>query len=185
MEQIDNEILTRCQRGDKTAFKWVVKRYQQMLFSLSLKMLGDEEEAKDVVQETFIRVWQNFRNYDPKRSFTTWLYTIATRQCIDRMKATKFVCPMPDDERVLHCFASDSDSQRTLENSEWISIVRLLAEGLSEKQRLVFTLCQLEGLSSQEAEQITGMDARQVKSNLYVARQTIRKRLKDLGYEED
>jgi RNA polymerase sigma-70 factor (ECF subfamily) len=92
---------------------------------------------------------------------------------------------MPDDERVLHCFASDNDSQQTLENSEWISIVRLLAEGLSEKQRLVFTLCQLEGLSSQEAEQITGMDARQVKSNLYVARQTIRKRLKDLGYEED
>lgn len=185
MEQIDNEILTRCQRGDKTAFKWVVKRYQQMLFSLSLKMLGDEEEAKDVVQETFIRVWQNLKNYDPKRSFTTWLYTIATRQCLDRMKANKLVCPMPDDERVLHCFASDNDSQQTLENSEWISIVRLLAEGLSEKQRLVFTLCQLEGLSSQEAEQITGMDARQVKSNLYVARQTIRKRLKDLGYEED
>ena len=82
MEQIDNEILTRCQRGDKTAFKWVVKRYQQMLFSLSLKMLGDEEEAKDVVQETFIRVWQNFRNYDPKRSFTTWLYTIASVRCL-------------------------------------------------------------------------------------------------------
>lgn len=91
MEQIDNEILTRCQRGDKTAFKWVVERYQQMLFSLSLKMLGDEEEAKDVVQETFIRVWQNLRNYDPKRSFTTWLYTIATRQCLDRMKANKLV----------------------------------------------------------------------------------------------
>lgn len=185
MGQIDNEILTRCQRGDKSAFKWVVKRYQQMLFSLSLKMLGNEEEAKDVMQETFIRVWQNLRNYDPQRSFTTWLYTIATRQCLDRMKATKLVCPMPDDEHVLHCFASDSDSQRTLENSEWISIVRLLAEGLSEKQRLVFTLCQLEGFSSQDAEQITGMDARQVKSNLYVARQTIRKRLKDLGYDED
>jgi len=45
----------------------VVKRYQQMLFSLSLKMLGDEEEAKDVVQETFIRVWQNLRNYIHKR----------------------------------------------------------------------------------------------------------------------
>lgn len=64
-----------------------------------------------------------------------------------------------------------------------MSIVRLLAEGLSAKQRLVFTLCQLEGLPSSEVEQITGMDARQVKSNLYVARQTIRKRLKELGYE--
>ena len=93
---------------------------------------------------------------------------------------------MPEDERVLHNFAAESNSPgRQLENSEWVAIVRLLAEGLSEKQRLVFTLCQLEGLSSDEVERITGIDARQIKSNLYVARQTIRKRLKDLGYDED
>ena len=74
----------------------------------------------------------------------------------------------------------------TTVNERWRTANGYLLSGcLSEKQRLVFTLCQLEGLSSQEAEQITGMDARQVKSNLYVARQTIRKRLKDLGYEED
>jgi RNA polymerase sigma-70 factor (ECF subfamily) len=90
---------------------------------------------------------------------------------------------MPDDEQSLRSYAADNDSQRTLENSEWISIVRLMAEGLSDKQRLVFTLCQLEGLSSEEAEEITGLDARQIKSNLYVARQTVRKRLKELGYE--
>ena len=58
-----------------------------------------------------------------------------------------------------------------------------MAENLSEKQRLVFTLCQLEGLSSEEAEEITGLDAKQIKSNLYVARQTVRKHLKELGYE--
>jgi RNA polymerase sigma-70 factor (ECF subfamily) len=59
----------------------------------------------------------------------------------------------------------------------------MLAAELSTKQRLVFTLCHLEELSSSEVEQITGMDAKQVKSNLYVARQTIRKRLIALGYE--
>ena len=100
-------------------------------------------------------------------------------------KRVFFDSPLPEDMTVLRQFASDDDNQRILENSEWVAIVRILAEGLSEKQRLVFTLCQLEGLSSEEAEQITGMDARQIKSNLYVARQTIRKRLKDLGYEED
>lgn len=95
----------------------------------------------------------------------------------------KPIVSQPDDISVLRQYATEDDSQRILENNEWISIVRMLAEGLSEKQRLVFTLCQLEGLSTQEAEEITGQNAQQIKSNLYVARQTIRKRLKELGYE--
>ena len=184
MIQTDSEIIARCQRGDKSAFRTVVENYLRMVFSLSLKMLADEEEAKDVVQDTFIRVWQSIRSYDPQKPFRTWLYTIATRLCLDRLKRKKSFIPLPDDECMLHRFAS-ADSQRQLENAEWTAVVRLLAEGLSEKQRIAFTLCQLEGLSLQEAEEITDMDARQLKSNLYVARQTIRKRLKDLGYEED
>ena len=62
-------------------------------------------------------------------------------------------------------------------------IARLLADRLSAKQRLVFTLCHFEGLEAAEVEQITGMSADKVKKNLYVARQTIRERLKQLGYE--
>ena len=137
------------------------------------------------MQDTFVRAWLAIRSYNPQQPFTSWLYTIASRLCLNRLKAVKNVAIQPDDLSVLRQFASDDDNQRILENSEWIAIVRTLADGLSEKQRLVFTLCQLEGLSSEEAEQITGMDARQIKSNLYVARQTIRKRLKDLGYDED
>ncbi|MBO4673811.1 MAG: RNA polymerase sigma factor [Bacteroidaceae bacterium] len=185
MIQIEEDIVLRCQRGEKEAFRRVVQTYQRMVFSLSLKMLCDEEEAKDMVQETFIRVWQSMREYESGKSLTTWIYTIATRLCLDRLRGMKHTVPLPDDERVLRRFASDADSQRALENKEWVSIVRLLAEGLGEKQRLVFTLIQLEGLSSQEAEEITGMDAKQVKSNLYVARQTIREQLKKLGYDTD
>ena len=183
MKQIERDIITRCQQGDKDAFRWVVQTNQRMIFSLALKMLCDEEEAKDMVQETFIRVWQSIREYNPDKAFTTWIYTIASRLCLDRLKRLKRIVAVPDDELALRCFASDGDNQRTLENQEWVSIVRMMAEDLSDKQRLVFTLCQLEGLSSEETEQITGLDARQVKSNLYVARQTIRKRLIALGYE--
>lgn len=180
----ENQILSRCKNGDKTAFRWVVQTYQQRVFSLTLKMLADEEEAKDTVQDTFIRVWQHISDYDPQRTFSTWLYTIASRLCIDRLKRRCRMLPLPEDEGVLRRLAADTDNQRTLENSEWVSMVRTMAEELSTKQRLVFTLCQLEGLSSEEVQEITGMNARQVKNNLYVARQTIRKRLVELGYEQ-
>ena len=183
MTLTERDMITRCQQGDKDAFRWVVQTHQRMLFSLALKMLCDEEEAKDMVQETFIRVWQRIRDYNPDRTFSTWIYTIASHLCLDRLKRTNRIVAVPDDELVVRRFASNSDSQRMLENQEWVALVRTMAEGLSDKQRLVFTLCQLEGLSSEEAQEITGLDARQVKSNLYVARQTIRKRLIDLGYE--
>lgn len=185
MIQIEEDIVLRCQRGEKEAFRNVVQTYQRKVFSLALKLLCDEEEAKDMVQETFIRVWKNMGEYDLQKSFSTWIYTIATRLCLDRLKNMKHTVPMPEDEKMLRRFASDTNTHRTLENREWVSIVRMLAEGLGEKQRMVFTLCQLEGLSSSEVEEITGMDAKQVKSNLYVARQTIRERLKQLGYGTD
>ena len=181
--QTDNDIIRQCQGGNKEAFRWVVQTHQRLVFSVALKMLADEEEAKDVVQETFIRIWQSIRDYDPQKPFSTWLYTIASRLCLDHLKRMRRLLPLPEDERVLQRFVADTDSQRTLENSEWVAIVRMLANELSPKQKLVFTLCQLEGLPSAEVEQITGLDARQVKSNLYVARQTIRKRLTHLGYE--
>ena len=177
----ERDIIIKCKAGNKEAFRWVVQQHQRLVFSLGLKMLADEEEAKDVVQETFIRVWQHIGDFDPQKPFTTWLYTIASRLCLDRLKQMRRILPLPEDERVLHRFANDE--QQTLENNEWVSIVRMLADDLSPKQKLVFTLCQMEGLPSSEVEQITGLDAKQVKSNLYVARQTIREHLKHLGYE--
>lgn len=183
MIQIDEDIVVRCQQGEKEAFRWVVQKYQRMVFSLALKMLCDEEEAKDMVQETMIKVWQNIGEYEVEKNFTIWIYTIAVRLCLDRLKSMRRTVPMPEDEKALRRFASDVDTQQTLENQEWVAIVRMLADGLSTKQKLVFTLVQLEGLSSQEVEEITGFDAKQVKSNLYVARQTIREQLKKLGYD--
>ncbi len=183
MIQIAEDIVVRCQQGEKAAFRGVVQTYQRMVFSLSLKLLCDEEEARDMVQETFIRVWQRMGEYDTRKNFTTWIYTIAIRLCLDRLKRMQHVVSMPDDELVFRRYASDTDTHRALENKEWVSIVRMLADGLGEKQRMVFTLCHLEGLSSSEVEEITGLDTKQVKSNLYVARQTIRERLKQLGYD--
>ncbi len=183
MTQIDSQILNQCISGDRNAFRVVVKTYQRMVFSLALKMLCNEDEAKDMVQETFIKVWQNLQKFDPKKTLSTWIYTIATRLCLDRIKRQKNTYQLPDDDTALRNYATHQDGQTELENSEWVQLVTTITNGLSPKQKLVFTLIQLEGLESSEVEEITGMDSTQVKSNLYQARKNIKERLTKLGYE--
>lgn len=185
MKEIEQNIIQRCRDGEKEAFRVVVQTCQRMVFSLALKMMADEDEAKDIVQETFIKAWQNIQNYDSRHKFSTWLYTIASRLCLDRLKSKKHTTPMPEDEDYFREYADNIDSQRQMENRQWVAIVRTLVSQLSPKQQLVFTLVHFENLESDEVEKITGLDAAKIKSNLYVARQTIRERLIKMGYEEN
>ena len=171
------------QESSRSVIERLMEQYGSSLLRMCTLYLKDADLAQDAVQETFIKVWQRIRDLDEQKTIGTWIYTIASRLCIDKLRRTNRIVSMPEDQLALRRLASDNDNHRTLENREWVSIVRTMAEGLSDKQRLVFTLCQLEDLSSAEVEQITGLDAKQVKSNLYMARQTIRKRLKELGYE--
>lgn len=183
MEEINQQIIQQSQNREKDAFCILVKQYQQMIFSLALKMICDEAEAKDIVQETFIKAWINIQQYDKHYSFATWLYTITTHLCLDRIKTIKRTQIIPIDKEMFNNYISKISNQYDLENKEWISIVYTLTEQLSDKQKLVFTLCQLEGLSVTETQTITGMNTIQIKSNLYAARQNIKKQLKKLGYE--
>ena len=181
--QQETEIIQRCLQGDREAFKRVVKQYQQMVFTLGIRLLGDESEARDVVQETFVRVWEKRRKYKPEYAFSTWIYSIASHLCMNRLERKRPQRLREGDEAALCRFLERDDPQRQLENKELASIVRALAEGLGSKQRVVFTLTQIEGLGSEEVGTITGMDASQIKSNLYAARKIIREKLSKLGYE--
>ena len=185
MQQVDVDIIRKCKAGDKTAFRCVVQNCQGMVYSLSLKMLADIEEAKDVVQDTFIKVWQNIGSYDDRYGFNTWVYTIASRLCLDRLRKVRAIGPSGEDERIFETVADDSDPERQLESSEWVSVVKVMANELSGKQKLVFTLSQLEGLETDQIIEITGLDADQIKSNLYAAKKNIRERLIKMGYGKD
>lgn len=183
MDSLSNEIISRCQQGDKQAFREVVRCYQRMVYSLAFRLLCDEEEAKDVVQETMLKVWINIARYDMNQNFRTWIYTIATRLCLDRLRQKEYLELMPEDEDCFAAYVSDLEADRSLDNRELLSVIKTLVSRLSAKQRIVFTLIHLENMSPPEVEKVTGMDAVRIKSNLYVARKTIREQLKRLGYE--
>ena len=185
MNIINNDIIERCRGGDQAAFRVVVQTFQQMVFTLAFRLMCDEEEAKDVVQETMIRVWVNFASYNSRQNLRNWIYTIAIRLCFDRLKKKAPIEPLPEDEEYFSQYVSDSDTERELENHELLSVIKTLVSRLSPKQRVIFTLVHLENLDTEEVEQITGLDAAKIKSNLYVARKTIREQLKQLGYGKD
>lgn len=181
-----NQIVVQCREGSKEAFQRLVREYQSMVFSLTLKMLCDERDAEDACQDTFVNVWLNLHKYNPEKGkLSTWIYTIASNICLDKLKGRKPQLPMPSDENKFKAYATNPSPERQLMNAEWVSIVKVLAVQLSPKQQLVFTLRVLENLPIEDIERITNMNATKIKSNLYVAKQQIKQQLIQLGYEQE
>ena len=172
------EIIKQIQRGDKNAFRVLVEKYQQTAFRLAFRMLGDEDEARDVVQDSFIRIWEKFDTYNEKEKFTSWMYRIISNRAIDSLRDIRRragISLAKLNPGKLETGESGADIR--MENQEAGELIRLITRGLPEKQQLVFSLRDLQGLSSQEVQEISGMTETAIKSNLYHARKAIRDRL--------
>ncbi len=172
------EIIKQIQKGDKNAFRLLVKKYQQTAFRLAFRMLGDEDEARDVVQDSFIRIWEKIDTYNENEKFTSWMYRIVSNRAIDSLRAIKRRSGISLEK--LHpgkLETGESGADIILENQEAGELIRFISCGLPEKQQLVFSLRDLQEFSSQEVQEITGMTEDAIKSNLYHARKAVRDRL--------
>ena len=175
-----HSLIFRCQGGDRAAFRELVEQHRPLAYGLALRMLCEENDAEDVVQEAFVRVWKHIGEYRGENRFTTWLYAIVSHLCLDQLRRRR---------RTRLLFARSEETSETERlpdlrlldqahsNKELAAIVRLLAGKLPSKQRLVFTLRDLQECSIEETSSITGMSAASVKSNLCHARRHIRKTL--------
>lgn len=177
-----NELISRSKLNDGNAFRQLVECHQSMIYALAYRLLCNEEEARDAVQETFIKVWININGFDTNRKFSTWVYAIATNLCYDKLKSGKhFSKKIPME--MLQEAISNEDVEKKLIDAELGALIATLTDELTPKQKLVFTLSDLEDLSSEEIVQITGMSTSQIKSNLFLARQTLRKKLNAYAHE--
>jgi RNA polymerase sigma-70 factor, ECF subfamily len=171
-----NELIARSKRNDGNAFRQLVEGHQSMIYSLAYRLLCDEEEAKDAVQETFIKVWLNLKGFDTNRKFSTWVYAIAANLCYDKLKSGKRFSRKLSLETLAEVISNEDVEKKMLE-AELGALITTLTDELTPKQKLVFTLNDLEDLSTEEIVQITGMTASQIKSNLFLARQALRTKL--------
>ncbi len=172
------ETVECIRKGDLTAFRKLVTMYEQPAFRLAFRILGNEEEAKDSVQESFIKIWRKIGSYDPSREFIPWMYRIIVNTSTDRLRVIHRHTMIPIDlvsqqiEKILQ-----NDSATSAENHELAIMIKGLTEMLPEKQKLVFILRDIEGMTSREVGLITELTDTSVKSNLYYARKSVRERL--------
>ena len=176
LEKIEN-LVERSKQSDMAAFRQLVETCQPFVFRLAFRLLCSEEEAKDVVQETFIRVWIHLQKYHHGARFSTWLYKIVCNLCYDRLRAMKRSATCIDLSEI--DVPDDCDIEQSLINRNLKEWIISLTHDLTPKQRLVFTLRDIEEMELEEIKKITGMSGAKIKSNLYLARQRIKLKIKN------
>ena len=179
-EASDRELLLGIREGEEAALNELIGRKTKPLLQLCQRILGDAEEARDVVQVTFFKVWESRRKFDDRWSPNTWVYRIASNLAIDHLRSRKSRERSHEPVRQHLQQVADTRASRDLsrlQQSEVAAIFRDLSAGLSEKQRMVFLLREIEGLSSPEVAEI--MDCREstIRNHLFNARKYLRKEL--------
>ncbi|MFQ5350141.1 MAG: RNA polymerase sigma factor [Thermoanaerobaculia bacterium] len=179
-EATDRELLLAVASDDESAFDALMARKTPPLLQLAYRMLGDREEARDVVQVTFLRVWSHRARYDRRWSPNTWLYRIATNLAIDQLRARRSRQRASEPIRLHLRRVADARScgdLGRLGRQEVRGILEELAGKLSERQRAVFLLREVEGLASPEVARILGCKSSTVRNHLFAARRILRREL--------
>jgi RNA polymerase sigma-70 factor (ECF subfamily) len=171
------EFVRRSQDGDADAFRRIVADHQQYAYAVAFRFLGNEADAEDAVQESFINVWKHLADYDPQKKFTTWLYRIVANKCLDHIKSKKRRGDSPSMARDPESDFPGADPHEKLDERERIRMVETFVRELPEKQRMVFILRDLQDQSIEETSQILKMSKASVKSNLCHARIFLRERI--------
>jgi len=172
---VERELIEECRNGDLHNFRKVVDKSTPLIFSVAYRMLGDEDAARDIVQETMVAVWQKLAKIKTAESYKTWVYRIAVNKCYDQLRKLKRQKENRYDDQGWAVIANHLSENGIveLENRENAMIINLLTNQLSPRQKTVFVLSELEGMEAEEIVNITGMAKSVVKANLYYARKNI------------
>ena len=170
MHEMDEKWIARAQTGDPEAFTQIVEFYQRPVFNLCYRMLGDPAEAEDAAQETFIRVYQNIRRYDDKRSFTTWLLSIAANYCIDQIRKQRMSLISIDETSFPELSADIPGPEAAMSRSEEQAQVRALLSSLHPVDRAAIIMYYWHDLSYEEISEALKLTGSAVKSRLHRAR---------------
>jgi RNA polymerase sigma-70 factor, ECF subfamily len=182
MEETDAAALARAKAGDTDGFRLLVERHSRSVFRLAYRLTGNEQDAEDVVQETFLRAYKQLRSFESRASFGTWLYRIAANYSLDLIRSRKRHQdhrPPADDETdaMLSLPTSDPGPDRVAYSAQLEHQISSAMAALSEQERTAFVLRHFEGFSIEEIGSALGLGASAAKHSIFRAVQKLRKAL--------
>src|SRR6201999_1131570 len=184
----DDELIRAAQKGDRSAFDSLVRRYDRSVLRLALHMLGNEQDAQDVHQEAFIKAYRHLANFRFECSFYTWLYRIVTNLCLDQLRRRKSRREDPStaldssgDEMDLLANISDeratANPARELERKVMNEAINEALTHLTPRERMVFELKHYQGLKLRTIGEMLSTTEETAKNTLFRATRKLRTRL--------
>ncbi len=178
-EASDDLLIERSLQGDALAFHALVERYRTRVAAISFQVLGNYEDARDVTQDVFVKLFRSLHTFDTDKKFFTWLYRMTTNASIDYLRSRRkrslenSIEEQPEyyQETIPH---PDGDGFARIESNEINGFIRTLADRLNSNQRRAFVLCDLEGMSSVETCKIMSCQKVTLRWYLHQARKNIR-----------
>jgi RNA polymerase sigma-70 factor (ECF subfamily) len=182
-------LMLRVRNDDSAAFEELVELYQQRLITIMQHLVGNKEEAEDLAQEVFLRVYRTRKRYRPKAKFSTWLYTIANNLALNalRSRQRKPVVPLdvrdsgPLGPRPAEQLVKDRQHQpgERIQQQELAEVIHRALGELNERQRAAVVLNKFEDMNYAEIAEVMHVTTKAVKSLLSRARENLRHALKD------
>lgn len=171
----ENKLVTRARRGNADAYRGLVDAYKDRLFAFVWRMLRNHHEAEDVCQAAFVKAYESLASYSKEYAFSTWLFTIAYRICLNTIRKKKTVSGSIDFSRVGEAPGANQDATANSEEAKRLrKLIWAAVDKLSTPQKSTVLLFYRENKSCQEIGEILEMPPVTVKSHLHRAREKLR-----------
>ncbi len=168
----DKKIIQQVLNGNTMAFADLIERYQGKVYCLSLRMTGIAEDAEDITQNVFLKIYSGLSQYNPEFKFFSWLYKTALNECINHIKSNKIL-----KVHIPYTIYDEETAEKKIISDEKNRTIRRHVLDLKPKYRVLIVLKYFEEKSYDEICEITGLSVKKVKSRLFEARNQLRKSL--------
>lgn len=183
MQETEAAAVARARTGDGEGFRELVERHSRSVFRLAYRLTGNEQDAEDVVQESFLRAYKQLDRYDGRASFHTWIYRIAANYALDLLRTRKRMDQRKGEEEtsvIENIPASALPADRLVYSAQLSERIDSAMRELSEQERTAFVLRHFEGFSIEEIGQSLGVGESATKNSIFRAVQKLRRSLEPL-----